>query len=79
MSSLANETVIDVAISNEDKVDGDEIYMASIKETNMVMTMEGLHPSTCMIGGDRLELTGDIDITVQQHIAVTAWLNDADQ
>lgn len=60
----------------ECKVDGDEMYICSIKESNMVKDMMGIHPSTCMIGADRLELTGDLDITVQQHTVLSAWLNE---
>lgn len=56
--------------------DGDEIYMCSIKESGMVLDMQGIHPSTCMIGANELQLTGDIDITIQQHVALTSWINE---
>lgn len=61
------------------KTGKDEMYIASIKEVDMAKEMMSIHPSTCMIGADTLELTSDIDITVQQHMASNAWLNDPNQ
>lgn len=57
----------------------DELYLASIKESSMVKAMWNLHPSSCMIGADTLRLSGDIDITMQQHVALTSWLNSPNQ
>jgi hypothetical protein len=46
-----------------------------IKEMDMLPTLMKLHPSLVMVGGTEPGLSGDVTITKQEAINLTAWLD----
>lgn len=54
--------------------DGDAMHMLMIKEMDMLPTLMKMHPSLVMIGGTDLGISGDVTITKQEAINMTAWL-----
>ena len=55
------------------------MYMLAIKEMDMLPVLMKLHPSCVMVGGESPGISGDITITKQEAINLTAWLNDKTQ
>ena len=55
------------------------MHLLLIKETDMLPTLMKLHPSLVMIGGTGIGISGDVTITKQEAINLTAWLDEGNQ
>ena len=51
------------------------MHLLMIKEMDMLPTLMKLHPSLVMVGGTNLGISGDVTITKQEAINLTAWLD----
>ena len=52
------------------------MHLLMIKEMDMRPTLMKLHPSLVMVGGTNLGISGDVTITKQEEINLTAWLDE---
>ena len=52
------------------------MHLLLVKEMDMLPTLMKLHPSLVMLGGPHLGISGDIAITKQEAINLTAWLDE---
>ena len=52
------------------------MHLLMIKEMGMLPTLMKLQPSLVMVGGTNLGISGDVTITKQEAINLTAWLDE---
>ena len=55
------------------------MHLLMIKETDMLPTLMKMHPSLVMVGGTNLGISGDVTITKQEAINLTAWLDEENE
>ena len=57
-------------------VDGDALYLLSIKEMSTVLDCMKIHPIATLLGGDAGKLFPAVKMSSEQSISFQRWLHD---